>query len=54
LKPPNKYQTTKLTFKMHFTKAFLALALVAAPIFAAPAAVAEDDHLESRAVSALL
>ncbi|KAN0072031.1 Ribonuclease/ribotoxin [Elaphomyces granulatus] len=34
---------------MHFTKAFLALALVAAPIFAAPAAVAEDDHLESRA-----
>ncbi|KFZ23185.1 hypothetical protein V502_02337 [Pseudogymnoascus sp. VKM F-4520 (FW-2644)] len=27
---------------MHFTKAFLALALVAAPIFAAPAATVED------------
>ena len=38
---------------MHFTKAFLALALVAAPIFAAPAAVAEDS-LETRDVSALL
>jgi hypothetical protein len=42
------------TFKMQFTKAFLALALVAAPIFAAPTAVAEDGQLESRAVSALL
>jgi hypothetical protein len=39
---------------MQFTKAFLALALVAAPIFAAPTAVAEDGQLESRAVSALL
>ena len=39
---------------MQFTQAFLALALVAAPIFAAPAAVAEDGQLESRAVSALL
>ena len=38
---------------MHFTKAFLALALVAAPIFAAPAAVTENG-LEARAVSALL
>ena len=38
---------------MHFTKAFLALALVAAPVLAAPAAVAEDS-LETRAVSALL
>ena len=38
---------------MHFTKAFLALALIAAPILAAPAAVAEDS-LEARAVSAPL
>ena len=38
---------------MQFTKAFLALALVATPIFAAPAAVAEDS-LETRAVSTLL
>lgn len=38
---------------MQFTKAFLALALVAAPIFAAPAAVTENG-LEARAVSALL
>ncbi|KAN0075657.1 Ribonuclease/ribotoxin [Elaphomyces granulatus] len=36
---------------MQFTKAFLALALVAAPIFAAPTAVAEDGQLESRAVN---
>ncbi|KAN0072025.1 Ribonuclease/ribotoxin [Elaphomyces granulatus] len=36
---------------MQFTKAFLTFALIAAPIFAAPApaAVAEDGHLESRA-----
>jgi hypothetical protein len=41
---------------MQFTKAFLTFALIAAPIFAAPApaAVAEDGHLESRAVSASL
>jgi hypothetical protein len=38
---------------MHFTKPFLALALVAAPIFAAPAAVAEDS-LETRDVGALV
>ena len=38
---------------MHFTKAFLALAFVAAPVLAAPAAVA-GDNLEARAVSALL
>lgn len=43
---------------MHFTKAFLALALVAAPIFAAPAATVEDSvpaaPLEARDVSTLL
>jgi len=37
---------------MQFTKAFLALALVATPIFAAPAAVAEDS-LEARATTVL-
>ncbi|KAN0072018.1 Ribonuclease/ribotoxin [Elaphomyces granulatus] len=36
---------------MQFTKAFLALALVAAPIFAAPTAVAEDGQLGSRATT---
>ena len=38
---------------MHFTKPFFVLALVAAPIFAAPAAVAEDS-LEIRDVGALV
>lgn len=42
---------------MHFTKAFLTLALVAAPILAAPAAVEDGVSpapLEDRAVSTLL